>query len=245
MNIKLECASVVECKCDVLIVNEFEGVKHPGGATGAVDKALGGEISKLLVSGAISGKLGSVYPIQTYGKIKADEVICVGLGKSGDFDLDKVRIVSDAAIKAAKKCRAKRVATIIHGAGIGGLDARQAAQAVVEGSLLGDYKFKGFKTEIENGEPVVDELVIVDYDPEKIKTIEPSVELAKILVEGTNKARDLVNSPSNKNTPTHLAEYASSLAKELKLSCEILGRDEIIKKGMDALYSVSRGSKES
>ncbi len=244
MKIKLECASVVECRCDVLIINEFEGIKHPGGATGAVDKALGGEISKLLASGAISGKLGSVYPIQTYGKIKADEVICVGLGKSGDFDLDKVRIVSDAAIKAAKRCRAKSVATIIHGAGIGGLDARQAAQAVAEGSLLGDYKFKGFKTEIENDEPVVDELIIVDYDPEKIKSIEPSVEIAKVLVEGTNKARDLVNSPSNKNTPTYLAEYASSLAKELKLSCEILGRDEIIKKGMDALYSVSRGSKE-
>lgn len=243
MKIKLECASVIECKCEVLIVNEFEGIKHPGGATGAVDKALGGQISKLLSDG-ITGKLGSVYPIQTYGKIKADEVICVGLGKSGEFDLDKVRIVSDAAIKAAKKCRAKRVATIIHGAGIGGLDARQAAQAVVEGSLLGDYKFKGFKTEIENDEPVIDELIIVDYDPEKIKSIEPSVELAKILVESTNNARDLVNSPSNKDTPTFLAEYAQSLAKEMKLSCDVLGREQIIKKGMDALYSVSRGSKE-
>jgi leucyl aminopeptidase len=244
MKIKLESASVVECKCDVLIVNEFEGVKHPGGATGAVDKALGGEISKLLSSGAINGKLGSTYPIQTYGKIKADEVICVGLGKSGDFDLDKVRIVSDAAIKAAKKCRAKKVATIIHGAGIGGLDPKQAVQAVVEGSLLGEYKFKGFKTEVENGEPVIEELIIVDYDPEKIKAVEPNVELAKTLVESTNKARDIINSPSNKVTPTYLAEYASSMAKELRLECNILGKEEIIKKGMDAFYSVSRGSKE-
>jgi len=244
MKIKLECTSVVECKCDVLIVNEFEGIKHPGGATGAVDKALGGEISKLLASGAINGKLGTAYPIQTFGKIKANEVICIGLGKSGDFDLDKVRIVSDAAIKAAKRCRAKRVATIIHGAGIGGLDPKQAAQAVAEGSLLGDYKFKGFKTEIENNEPAIDELVIVDYDPEKIKSIEPNIEYAKVLVEATNKARDLINSPSNKNTPTHLAEYASSMAKEMKMECQVLGRDEIIKKGMDALYSVSKGSKE-
>jgi leucyl aminopeptidase len=85
MKIKLECASVVECKCDVLIVNEFEGVKHPRGATGAVDKALGGEITKLLASGAINGKLGSTYPIQTYGKIKADEVICVGCGVCTDL----------------------------------------------------------------------------------------------------------------------------------------------------------------
>jgi len=244
MKIKLECVSVENCKCDTLIVNEFEGVKHPGGATGAVDKALGGEISKLLASGAINGKLGSTYPIQTYGKIKADEVICVGLGKSADFNLDKVRIVSDAAIKAAKRCRARRVATIIHGAGIGGLDPKLAAQAVAEGSMLGDYKFKGFKTEVENNEPVIDELVIVDHDPEKIRSIEPSIELAQILVDSTNRARDLVNSPSNKNTPTYLAEYASSMAKEMKMECQVLGRDEIIKKGMDALYSVSRGSKE-
>jgi len=244
MKIKLECSSVTEIKCDALIINEFEGVKHPGGATGAIDKALGGEISKLLASGAINGKLGSTYPIQTLGKIKANEIICVGLGKSSDFDIDKVRIVSDAAIKAAKRCRAKRVATIIHGAGIGGLDPKLAAQAVVEGSLLGDYKFKGFKTEIENNDPVIDELVLVDYDPEKIKTIEPNVKMAEILVESTNRARDLVNSPSNKNTPTHLAEYASEMAKQVKMECQVLGRNEIISKGMDALYSVSKGSKE-
>ena len=63
MKIRLETSSVTDCKCDALIINEFEGVKHPGGATGAVDKALGGEISKLLASGAIKGKLGSTYPI--------------------------------------------------------------------------------------------------------------------------------------------------------------------------------------
>lgn len=244
MKITLESSSVTDIKCDALIINEFEGVKVPGGATGAVDKALGGQISKLLSSGTIDGKLGSTYPMQTFGKIKAGEVICVGLGKSKDFDTDKVRIVSDAAIKAAKKCRAKRVATIIHGAGIGGLDPKVAAQAVVEGSLLGDYKFKGFKTEIEDHDPVVEELIIVDYDPEKIKAIGPNVKLAQTIIESTNRARDLVNSPSNRNTPTFLAEYASAMAKEMKMECQVMGKNEIIKKGMDALYSVSRGSKE-
>jgi len=244
MKIRLECASITEIKCDVLIVNEFEGVKHPGGATGAIDKALDGEISKLLASGEITGKLGSTNVVHTMCKIPADEVICVGLGKANEFNYDKVRIVSDAAIKATKRTHAKRVATIIHGAGIGGLDPKLAAQAVVEGSLIGDYKFKGFKSEKDDENSNLQELVLVDYDPKKIKEIEPNVEMAQIIIEATNKARDIVNSPSNKVTPTFLADYAKELAKDMKLEFQALSREDIKKKGMDALYNVSKGSDE-
>ena len=41
MKISVICSPITEVACDLLVVNEFEGVKHPGGATGAVDKALG------------------------------------------------------------------------------------------------------------------------------------------------------------------------------------------------------------
>jgi len=244
MKISLVCAPVTDVACDVLIVNEFEGVKHPGGATGAVDQALGGEMTKLMTSGEMTGKLGETYPVRTYCKLKANEVICVGLGKAEDFDYDKVRIVSDASIKAARRSKAKKVATIIHGAGIGGLDPKLAAQAVAEGSLIGEYKFKGYRTEKEDNNDEIEELIIVDYDPKKIKEIEPNIRAAEIIIDSVNKARDLVNSPSNKNTPSHLAEYAQELAKEEKLEYKVMGRDDIKKKGMDALYNVAKGSDE-
>ena len=244
MKIKIECASLTDVKCDALIVNEFEGVKHPGGATGAVDKALVGEISKLMASEEITGKIGSTNIVHTLCKIPADEVICVGLGKAAEFDYDKVRIVSNAAIKTAKRAHAKRVATIIHGAGIGGLDPKLAAQAVVEGSLLGDYKFEGYKSEKDNDKNNIEELVIVDYDPQKIKDIENNIELAKTIIESTNRARDIINSPSNKITPSYLADYAREMAKEQKLEYQVMGRDEIAKKGMDSLYQVAKGSDE-
>ncbi len=115
----------------------------------------------------------------------------------------------------------------------------------MEGSLLGEYKFKGYKTEKDDDdEGSIDELVIVDYDPKKLKEIEPSVELAKTIVEGTNRVRDLVNAPSNMITPVHLAEYAMKLAKEMKIDIEVLGREEITKKGMSAICAVARGSKQ-
>ena len=56
MKLKVASGNILEYKCDVLAVNLFEGLKKPGGATGAVDKALGGAISKLIKSGEFKGK---------------------------------------------------------------------------------------------------------------------------------------------------------------------------------------------
>ena len=41
-----------------IVVNLFEGVTRPGGATGAVDNALDGAISDLIEHGDITGKKG-------------------------------------------------------------------------------------------------------------------------------------------------------------------------------------------
>lgn len=244
MKIKVECASIAEVSCDLLIVNLFEGVKHPGGATGAVDQALGGLIKELIGAGEIDGKLGKVPILHTQGKLPAKRVAVAGLGKSGEFDLDKVREASAAAISAAKRVKAKKVVTIVHGAGVGALNAKDATEAVVEGSILGEYKFEGYITKREEPVHKIDELLIVDYVPKKIKEIEEGAKVGEIIADSENKARDLVNAPGNKITPSELARYAEALAKETKLKCEIIDISEAKKMGMEALYSVAKGSKE-
>jgi len=45
MKIELVVGDIIRHKADLVVVNLFEGVKKPGGATGAVDKAVGGAIS--------------------------------------------------------------------------------------------------------------------------------------------------------------------------------------------------------
>ncbi len=243
MKIKVMCASVNDVPCDLLVVNEFEGVKYPGGATGAVDKALGGMITEFTSSGEISGKLGTVPIIHTQGKIKATRVAVAGLGERKKFDLDKVRTVAAAVIAKANEIKAKRVATIVHGAGIGGLNPEDAADALVQGSIIGDYRYKEFKTKDEsNGK--VEELVIVDYDPEKVKKIESGAKLGEGVALAVNKTRDLVNGPANKITPTFIAHYAKKLADECGLECEILEAEDMKKLGMHSILSVAKGSKE-
>jgi leucyl aminopeptidase len=242
MKIKIESVLLTEIKCDLLVVNEFEGVKTPGGATGAADKALNGEITKLTRQGEIDGKLGKVAIIHTLGKLPAERVAVVGLGKREEFGLDEVRIASAAAVKASKKVKAKRVASIVHGAGIGGLDAKEAAQATVEGSVLGEYEFEGYKgKKMGDGRRTIDELVIVERTKEKAKVMEEGARVGEIVANAANRARNLVNAPSNKITPTYIANYAKKMAKEVGLKCEVLDPKS---KGMEAIWAIAKGSRE-
>jgi len=47
--------NIQDADADTLIVNLFEGVKTPGGATGAVDRALNGAISEMAAAGDLRG----------------------------------------------------------------------------------------------------------------------------------------------------------------------------------------------
>ena len=69
MNIRAVKGDATQIQADAIIVNLFEGVEKPGGATGAVDKALGGIISELIARGDMKGKLGETVIIPTFGKI--------------------------------------------------------------------------------------------------------------------------------------------------------------------------------
>ena len=131
---------IAQIASDAAIVNLFEGVTKPGGATGAVDRALGGLISELIADGEITGKRGSNTLIHTptdrYDGFTPKRVLVMGLGKSNGFAIDDVREVSAAAVQRLSGI-AETATTIIHGAGVGGLDDEESACAVAEGSVVG------------------------------------------------------------------------------------------------------------
>ena len=235
---------ITEFPCDLLVVNEFEGVKKPGGATGAVDKALGGLISKLTAAKEIDGKLGSFTVIHTQGKLPAERVVVVGLGKAEKFGLEEVRKASAAAIKAAKKAKAKKVATIVHGAGIGGLEVKAATEATVVGAILADYEFKGKKSIEEDKNVPIAELVIIDHTKAKLAAIKAGINYAEVVSSATNAARDMVNSPGNMMTPEAFARIAEQVAKAAGLSIKVLDLADIKKAKMGAFLSVAKGSDE-
>ena len=196
MEIKVIAGDVTQVPADAVIVNLFEGVETPGGATGAVDKALGGAITKLIASGEVKGKLNAVAVVHTFGKIAAERVAVVGLGKQADFTLDRARQAAASAAKALRKLGGKKIATVLHGAGIGGSEPAKSAQAVTEGTILGLYTFNKYQSKKEDGE--IAELTIVEREAGKVPAIEQGVATGRILAEATNFARDLANEPATR-----------------------------------------------
>ena len=244
MDIQVLSKDITKITVDALVVNLFEGIKKPSGATGAVDKALHGVISDLIESGEIEGKIKETTIIHTKEMIEPKRIIVVGLGKEEDFSLERIRQATASSIKAAKKVKVKKMASIVHGIGTGGFDSSSASRCVVEGALLADYLTHDYKTDRKDLQQPIEEFWLVEQSEDKIESITTGVEKGKVLAQAANIARKAVNAPSNAMTPSHLADLSSSLANESGFSCEILQQKELEELGMNAFLGVAKGSKE-
>jgi len=244
MELRVVVGDITKIEVDALIVNLFEGVSQPGGATAAVDKALDGAITQLIDAGEIKGKLGELALIHTLGKIPARRVLIAGLGRKAQFDLDKVRRIVAEACRLLRTKGARRVATITHGTGAGGIEPAASAQAVAEGAILGLYAFRKHVTkEPETGE--IEELLIVERDEGKLPQLERGCRVGKVVAEATNFARDMINEPANFMTPSEMAEVATRVAAQYNLECTVLEREQMQELGMGALLGVAQGSHQA
>ncbi len=241
MEIKIQQGSIQTVETDALIVNLFDDVTTPGGATGAVNQALSGAIAELIASGDLTGKAGEVGVLYPRGAIPAARVLVVGLGKRDKFDLEGVRRAAAAGIKQARKLNARHVATIVHGAGIAGLDAEAAAQATAEASLLALYEYDAPKQREEEPRQIAS-LTLVEFDENKLAAIQRGVDTAVAIASGVNLARDLVNMPPNVATPAKLAETARQIGREYGMKIKIGGRKWAARRNMGAFLAVAQGA---
>ncbi|MFW5940950.1 MAG: leucyl aminopeptidase [Chloroflexota bacterium] len=243
MEVTVRQGSIQAAEADTIIVNLFQGVTQPGGATGAVDRALGGAIGDLIAGGDLSGKLGEVavlYPRQT---IPARRVLVAGLGEQDKFDLEQVRKAAAAAIRKARDLKARHVASIVHGAGIARLPVPLAAQSVLEGTLLAMYRFQGGAKEEEDRHDI-ETFTIVEFDESKITPISEALETTQAIIAGVSLARDLVNEPPNVATPTRLSRAARQIAQDHGLTATLGDREWAASHNMGAFLAVARGAGE-
>ncbi len=261
MEIKVTQGNIVEHATPALVVNLFKGVTAPGGATGAVDHALSGLISRLIESGEITGASGEITLIHTSAitsggsgsGLAAERVLVAGLGESEKFDYEAIRRISAQVARRLRSLKVKSAATIVHGTGIGGLDPAQGAEAIAEGTILGLYRFDKYKSskngdgdgeDGEDGGNGLELIELVEMDGSKIAALESGVARGDSYANGTNFARDLVNEPPNVLSPTEMAKRASAMAEDAGLRIEVLEADECRALGMGSYLSVAAGSTE-
>ena len=154
MEISVVAGDIAQQDVGAVVVNLFEGVTAPGGATGAVDRAMGGAISALIADGEIKGKRGELTLVHTLGRIAPKRVLVAGLGKADSFSLDGVRSVAAESARRLSGIGVESAATIVHGAGIAGLDHKASAQALAEGVVMGMYRFDKYKSNADSEQPL-------------------------------------------------------------------------------------------
>ncbi len=242
MKIDVGVGDIARWEDEVVVVNLFEGVTHPGGATGAVDAAISHQITAMIATGDVTGRFKEIAVFPTFDRIPGNRVMIVGLGKREEFTLDRVREVSAAAALKVRNMGLRTFATIVHGAGVGNLDLGDAAEAVVEGTLLGLYRYTEHKTETDRKK--IESVTLVNMDKAHAGVIRDAVHRASVIATMTNFARDLINAPSNAKTPRLLADRVRDAAKEAGAKLTVFDEKELEKMGFGCLLGVAKGSVE-
>ncbi|MFC2142805.1 leucyl aminopeptidase [Candidatus Aenigmatarchaeota archaeon] len=199
-----------------------------------IDKMLHGTITKIIKTKKFKGEFCESYIITTHGKLMAESILLLGLGKRKEFDNDKLRKIAAISVKTAKSKNSKTM-----GFFISDLDENKA-QAITEGALLGNYQFTKFKTIDKEKIKKVDSFTIVSSK----SGAEKGVETGKIISESVNYTRNLVNMPPSRLTPKEFLKEAKKIAHEGKLKIKIIDKNEMKKLGMNCFLAVSRGSSE-
>src|SRR5690606_11498065 len=89
--------------------------------------------------------------------------------------------------------------------------------AAVQGTVLGGYSFKGYKSQTEE-----DSLAKVDFVVDSVSDdAQKSLKGATAIAEAVNTARDQINTPPSDLYPASFAERAEKLARSAGLEVEV------------------------
>ena len=210
-----------------------DAVGVPVASEGAVPRSLGLNRAALAANG-FEGKAGQtlVLPSAT-GPVQ----IAVGVGKLGELTAKGLRDAAGSFARAAGK-RARLATTL---ADLDGVDARTAAQAVVEGVTLANYRYAGLKN--DKPTPPIEALALVVGQP-RAAAAQQGAERGAATAGAAWLARDLANTPPAYLTARMLAERAVAVAEESGLGVEVFNKDQLLAMGCGGMIGVNAGSTE-
>jgi leucyl aminopeptidase len=242
MKIRVERGKAEKFPCELLLLFSFESPEQLEGPIQNVDLEWKGFISTLMKQGDFKGELFECRLFYTQGALPAKRVVLTGLGKKGEFDLEKWRGAASKAGRFIRDSGVKQFAFPVKR--FNSLSEAELAESFVTGLLLGVYQFNEFKTLERDKIKEIGEVILLGEKGEDIKWIGDGLKTGQMISEAVYLARDLVNGPSNQVTPTVLAEKAQQIAKEHGMEIQVLEVSQTETMGMGAFVAVAKGSQE-
>ncbi len=210
--------------------------KKPELKVASSDSAVQSAASDLLVGGELSGKPFETNLLHKPAGLKARRVLLISGGSAKSFSAYDLRRIAGAAVRTLKSRGIRSFAFIAPSS----ISADEAVRAIVEGAHVGNFDPDYYRSDRKDQK--IDAVTVVTSGDKA--ALEKAANEARIVGESQNFTRDLVNEPSNRMTPTILADRAKKMCAEVGLKCEVYGADKIKEMKMGAFWSVAQGSDE-
>jgi leucyl aminopeptidase len=234
--VDIETESLVAVVLDQATPSSGDMNKKPELKIAAADPALQSAAADLLASGEVAGKPFETNLLHKPAGLKGKRLLLISGGSARSFSAYDLRRIAGAAVRTLKS-RGIRSFAFVAPDGIG---AQEAVRAIVEGAHVGNFDPDYYRSDRKDQK--IDTITVITSGDKG--ALERAATEAQIIGESQNFTRDLVNEPSNRMTPTILAERAKKMCAEVGLKCEVYGADKIKEMKMGAFWSVAQGSDE-
>lgn len=238
MNVRIVLHDALTYPCPLLVLGCYEDAPDDDALLTSCDTMLGGGLSAIRFSREFTGKLNKTKLVHTLGRLPAERLLLVGLGKRAELTAERVRQAAGSAVKAVRAAGLTRFATVLHRPVA---SVNRSLEASLDGYLLGIYGFDLYKTSQVEEAALEEMIVLVGYDSQR-ESLEQAASERTVVCDAVNFVRDLVSQPCNVATPAYLADRALELAGRLGITCRVLEREEMERLSMEGILSVAKGS---
>ena len=245
-NLTTTTPSQLEADCLVVVVldssekdsAEKSEKEKPALSVESADAAVREAAKDVIASGEVKGKSFETTLIHAPAGLKAKRLLLLGGGKKKSFSAVELRKLAGAAVRTLKGKGLRSFAFMIPEMAIAAPDA---VRTLVEGAIIGNFDPGYYKSKDKDDQKIDSVTIVV---PKTDPALEAALETGRIIGESQNFTRDLVNEPSNRMTPTMMAERATKMASKVGLVCETYAGDKIKALKMGAFWGVAQGSDE-
>jgi leucyl aminopeptidase len=204
------------------------------------DSAVKSAAAAVLASGEFKGGANETVLMHAPAGLAAKRLLLVGIGNIGKADAHSIRSAVGTAIRFCKPRGIRDVAFALPVSET--LPAGPSARAAVEGAVLADYDPDTYRS--DRKDQSVYSFTLAAIAGKDAAAVELAFAEGNIIAESQNFARELVNEPGNKLTPTILGQRAAAMAAEYGLKSEVYSTEKLHELKMGAFWSVSQGSAE-
>jgi len=202
-----------------------------------------GEILAALKSGDLTGKPGSTLLLRKIAGSSADRVLLVGLGKQDAVSEKDFLTALQATARAFASLGASDAVLALPFDIVTKRDTSWAIGSFILAARDAAYRSDTMKSKKEPATAGVKKIAFA-IDTRDAGIGKDAISQAVATANGIDLTKELGNLPANVCTPSYLASTAKKLAREFKMTAEILDRKQLQALKMGSFLSVTNGSVE-